>query len=240
MTKERNTSSRTEKLLIKYNAYDGDNLIAKMHKDCTKEQLDEFTRLYYSKRTYYQHVEKAMRLIKIEIINKRWIELVENFECNDDDYIPVQESEKVIHLWLKDQRIEWESFMENFLLIADKAIMKHNRLALIGESNAGKSLIIRSLTEPLMAVAQLSQGTGYNFIFQEMAVKRGCVWEEPMIAMDQVETFKLLLEGAKTTVHQKCKPDVIIERTPMFFTSNHELWRLCPIEEKPIRNRCTI
>jgi hypothetical protein len=50
------------------------------------------------------------------------------------------------------------------------------------------------------------------------------VWEEPTITQDDVDTTKLILEGAKTPVAVKGKDPFILEKqTPVFITSNTEI-----------------
>ncbi|RAX24782.1 hypothetical protein DQ401_19455, partial [Morganella morganii] len=61
--------------------------------------------------------------------------------------------------------------------------------------------------------------------------------EEPYIEPACAEQFKLVMEGAETHVHVKCKPDIVLHKTPVIITSNTVPWRWCNAEEHAFRAR---
>ena len=234
-TGKKNPLLKLVDLILWYNSHDADDLLSRIAgKD--KVESQKFINEFYGKRTYYMYYDKATKIISCNIIGKTWQELTEEYEP-EPDMLDVTTSYQVITRWFQDQNIDIEEFLSKFMAVANKTKSKLNSLGLFGQSNAGKSLIMRSLIQVFKALAYLSQGTNYNFLWQDCDLKRAIIWEEPMIDMTQIETLKLVMEGARTTVHQKCKGDAIIERTPLFFTGNRPLWDLVPSEEKMLKNR---
>ena len=221
-------------MILFYKSHDADDLLSRIAGK-NKQESEKFVNEFYGKRTYYMYYDKAAKIISCNIIGKTWQELLEEYEP-EPEMLDIHESYSVILRWFQSQNIDLEDVLAKFMAVANKTKANINSLGFFGESNAGKSLIIGSLLAPFKAIAYLTHGTNYNFIWQECRLKRAISWEEPLIDMIQIETLKLIMEGART-VHQKCKGDAIIERTPIFFTGNRPLWDLVPQEQKMLENR---
>jgi hypothetical protein len=107
-----------------------------------------------------------------------------------------------------------------------------------GELNSGKSLFLCCLI-PLVRFhgeVQVSDGSAFNY--QNCVGKSLNIFEEPRIGPSQVEHFKLIMEGAETTVKVKMTDDCPISRIPLFITTNLDLWHYAPQARDTLMARC--
>ena len=109
--------------------------------------------------------------------------------------------------------------------VADKELLKMNGFAIIGPPNCFKSQILWLLFEPLHVTPMTHTGNGNHFWLQSVLYQPLCLYEEPLITPQDVQDWKLLLEGAPFKVAVKNQPDDILECTPFFITSNHDIWK---------------
>jgi hypothetical protein len=68
-------------------------------------------------------------------------------------------------------------------------------------------------------------GTGNHFCLQSVLNQQLCLFEEPLITPQDVNDWKILLEGVPVKVHCKNALDEILERIPFFITLNHNVWK---------------
>ena len=114
-------------------------------------------------------------------------------------------------------------FLTKFFAIGDKRDHKKNAFILQGPTNCGKSMLFRLLTEG-MSITPMTRDNGKNaFWLQSCLDDKFILYEEPMIAPENVNTWKLLLEGAPVKAQIKNQPDAIMERKPFFITTNDNI-----------------
>ena len=133
------------------------------------------------------------------------------------------------HKWLRElfeaNNLDPRLFWIDLQRVADKEPLKTNGFAIIGPPNCFKSQILRLLFEPLHVTPMTRTGNGNHFWLQSVLYQPLCLYEEPLITPQDVQDWKLLLEGAPFKVAVKNQPDDILERTPFFITSNHDIWK---------------
>ena len=114
-------------------------------------------------------------------------------------------------------------FLTKFFAIGDKLDHKKNAFILQGPTNCGKSMLFRLLTEK-MSITPMTRDNGKNaFWLQSCLDDKFILYEEPMIAPENVNTWKLLLEGAPVKAQIKNQPDAVMERKPFFITTNDNI-----------------
>ena len=118
-----------------------------------------------------------------------------------------------------------------------KLFPKRNGLSFTGESNAGKSLLARSIVRLFPVFGEIRPSGNTEFAYMDMVNKPVCLCEEPVIDPTQVEHFKLILGGEETNVHVKHKAPKALKRTPLILTGNQPIWTLCQGERVPLENR---
>jgi hypothetical protein len=88
-------------------------------------------------------------------------------------------------------------------------------------TNTGKSLILNLLLTDTKPTRISREKDRANFHLDQLPNSTSVIFEEPII--DQtVGTRKLLLEGSPPPTDMKYKE--IINRLPIFITTNHDLW----------------
>lgn len=201
----------------------------------------EFLSLF-CKRSFDQSLEKAMYIVQQECLAKTFAklsDLVENAEFADC-YSPL-ESAIIVKEWAKIQGIDLDLFVTNLIDIVDRNRPKVNTLMLQGESNAGKTYIVRSVLKLCKYFGEINQGiAGYQFMYADCINKRVISINEPYFDVAMIEQLKIVLEGRGTFVHVKNKKDDWLQPTPVIITCNSHVWRHCRNEEHAIRNRCIV
>ena len=120
-------------------------------------------------------------------------------------------------------RINPINFLNKFFVIGDKIEHKKNAFILQGPTNCGKSLLFRLLTDG-MSITPMTRDNGKNsFWLQSCLDDDFILYEEPMIAPENVNTWKLLLEGAPVKAQVKNQADAIMQRKPFFITTNEHI-----------------
>lgn len=135
---------------------------------------------------------------------------------------------------LRYQLLPADEFLLDFMNIFCRIPKKHNVLCLQGPSNAGKSAFFK----PLFEIANPGEiVAGGQFMFQNCINKDILVWEEPLIGSDYVEMCKRVFEGMSTQVPVKFRAPQTLHRTPIFITTNKDVWYYCSGDESALRNR---
>lgn len=139
-------------------------------------------------------------------------------------------------LWciLEYQQVNPGDFILDLWNILCKLPSKKNVFSIHGASDAGKSAYIRPLFE-LCNFGEIVAGG--QFMFQNCINKEILIWEEPIIGHDFVEMCKRVMEGVTTQVPVKFKEPQTLYRTPIFVTTNKDLWYFCTGDESALANR---
>lgn len=74
-------------------------------------------------------------------------------------------------------------------------------------------------------------------MFQNCINREILVWEEPLIGPDYAEMCKRVFEGMTTQVPIKFRATQTLYRTPIFITTNKDVWHYCTGDEAAFRNR---
>ncbi|RWS11889.1 NS1-like protein, partial [Dinothrombium tinctorium] len=120
-------------------------------------------------------------------------------EFESDKFYSIEESVDYVSRWCKFQSIDMGEFVASIIKVFDKLEAKKNTFALIGESNSGKSWILKPIYYWAKYYGEIQGGlTSYNFMYQDCVGKRAIFMEEPEIAEGLIENFKLVAGGQAT------------------------------------------
>ena len=120
-------------------------------------------------------------------------------------------------------RINPIEFLQKFFIVGDKIEHKKNAFILQGPTNCGKSLLFGLLTDG-MSITPMTRDNGKNSFWLQSCLEDDFIlYEEPMIAPENVNTWKLLLEGAPVKAQVKNQADAIMGRKPFFITTNDHI-----------------
>lgn len=200
----------------------------------------------YKRRDFKLCLEKANGCVTANISQSSVKDLLENFQTTygsgsiqspDGDILSQAESIEIMKKWCAFQNLDFNKFCKDVIQIMDKRIPKINTLYLKGESNSGKSWIIRSMQKLAVHYHQVSMETGSNFMYGDAVGKRALFMEEPIIAPGGEEKFKLITQGTGTDVPVKHGGDARLDPIPCFITSNHYIWNTTPSNKTAYLNR---
>jgi energy-coupling factor transporter ATP-binding protein EcfA2 len=97
-----------------------------------------------------------------------------------------------------------------------------NTFLLIGKTNSGKSHFVKLIEKCIPFVRRNVKDSVFSW--SQLRYGNVGLWEEPTTTQDDVDSTKLILEGAKTPIAIKGKDPFIPEkRTPIFVTNNTEI-----------------
>ncbi|KAJ8891357.1 hypothetical protein PR048_010873 [Dryococelus australis] len=139
-----------------------------------------------------------------------------------------------LHTFFTKNNTDIPKFYSDFIIIQTMMLKNVNGLVILGPTNTGKSMIVRLLTEPLNPTLISRERDRSSFHLDQLPNATSVLFEEPCIDNTSVGNWKLLLEGTKTNTDMKHQDKEIIERIPIFITTNQELWAWC---ESGCRNR---
>jgi len=135
------------------------------------------------------------------------------------------------------------AFLSILLRIVNRQNAKKNCLWLWGESNAGKTQLMKAFVDTLcpgMYGIPLSNVRS-AFMFGNCVNKRLIFWEEPMINAENIEAVKNMFAGGSFSVDVKYRDNIIFDPTPVIVTSNHHpSWNLIPDCAKTVMNRVEV
>lgn len=115
---------------------------------------------------------------------------------------------------------------------------KRRTIVLYGNSNTGKSLLVKALTYPV-APGYIVRDSGANVHWLENIHRKNIlVWEEPSIHLTIIEDVKLLLGGEEIPINRKNKPIITRPSGPsVIISTNKQFWYQDP---QPLLNRIFI
>lgn len=142
-----------------------------------------------------------------------------------------------IHKILLHQNIKPSDFDPAFHAWITKKHPKRNCICLKGPSNTGKSAFISGLKQCVIWGEVVN---GQTFMFEGLCDTVLGFWEEPLCSPEAAEKTKQVLEGMACSIPVKYKKPFLLPRTPVFITTNHDLWRYCTAEEDAFKNRMWI
>jgi len=125
------------------------------------------------------------------------------------------------------------------LSVSDQLTGKRNSILFHGKPSAGKSAIaesfVRSFFGPSFGCPDNSLRS--QFKFNDCVNVRAILWEEPAINVDVIEDVKKIMGGQHHVVNAKYKSGVEILPTPVFLTSNKNLYQLFYPDPQAIKVR---
>ncbi len=186
---------------------------------------------------YLQSTQKLLPLAFNTARNKLkdlpFVLLSSRFFERQDFYCKFYQKERIMsvadsYYWLNSilehNNLDFFDFFKVCLLTMDMKIPKKNCLLILGEPNAGKTLILESLARcALFYVNKSNFDQKSNFTFADLVGNRCALFNEPYITDSHVNTMKNILEGCTTTVDVKYAAGSALEGMPILITTNVEL-----------------
>jgi hypothetical protein len=123
-------------------------------------------------------------------------------------------------------------FFSHFIAIHSMALTKINSLILQGPTNTGKSLLLHLLLSDTFPTRIARERDKSNFHLDQLP-NATLVFEEPIIDPTTIGTWKLLLEGAPVPTDMKHTDKELINRLPIFITTNHPIWNWVSTDDIP-------
>lgn len=139
-------------------------------------------------------------------------------------YHTVLTSQRFIYRWCESQAIDVWELAERLVKIMDKRENKVNTFILHGESNSGKTMMMKSVFEAFRLKAIVTNGASVGFTWQNATEKRVILNEAVLIAPNQTEEYKQIMAGEECMINVKCKPQRRLRRTPLLMTCNSKPW----------------
>ncbi|KAF2368535.1 Parvovirus non-structural protein 1 helicase domain [Trinorchestia longiramus] len=135
--------------------------------------------------------------------------------------------------------INFEDFIAKFIIVREKKLTKINTFTLFGESNCGKSMIIKLLTERLNPTILGKQEDASSFYFQRLLKAGIAILEEPTFTQQNINTYKCLLGGETYVTDVKNHEHQTIPRVPFILTSNEDniASRCSSVDQDALENR---
>lgn len=183
-------------------------------------------------------IEVCTELVDMESINWTWEESLENMPDPPlNQYHTALTSQRFIYRWCDNQGVDVWELTEKLLKVIDKRETKINTFVLHGESNSGKTLLMKSVFDAFRLKAIVTNGASVGFTWQNATEKRIILNEEVLIAPTQTEEYKQIMSGEECMVNVKCKPQRRMRRTPLLMTCNSKPWSYVK-EDTVYENRC--
>lgn len=159
---------------------------------------------------------------------KQYLKIRDNFKKGPRDYLlSILEKDNNVNYNRKLHNVYRLNYndVNNIFNVLTQNDPKINTLILYGPSNAGKSLLARSLLNRFSPGSiQRDGGTNVHWL-ENTLYKSFILWEEPIINCDTKEDVKLIMGGEKHIVNPKNKPLLYKEdRTPLIITTNIPFW----------------
>ncbi|RWR99609.1 NS1-like protein [Dinothrombium tinctorium] len=208
--------------IFEYNAWTETELIGKLHYEPAFLTI-------YKKFSFSKNFEKAKVLASQKVINMRFEELIEMWEETkiQNNFLSESESTDVMLQWCSLQEINPNEFANTIISFINKSLCKINTLWFHGQSNAGKSYIVRSIANLCQLYHQIPPGSN-RFMWQDAVNKRLIIMTEPVLDEVAIEGCKEVFEGTGCYVPVKMKSDQFLAPTPVIITSNTYLWAYNP------------
>lgn len=207
-----------------------------------EELREEYEELVFSKK-WKELVDEVMLLGQEDFRRKSWEDLLEinskTMSFDESVYLDVEESYTWVVKILIHNEIDEQQFFNTVYQVMNKQNPKLNCLWIMGDSNAGKSLICNSIIESVRFFVCINEFDEFNgFPLGDTPGKRAILINEPSCAAKRIELLKNVMEGQEIAISVKHQKGVTMKRTPIFVASNWPLWRYCSNEKEAVLNRC--
>jgi hypothetical protein len=207
---QRTLPSNIKIQLLKQLGYVGQNIIKTLIKIHTTEALQMIKQKHF-----YTLIAQNFDITKVQQQNVTWLNQL--FTSNN---------------------IDIAEFFSRFIVIHSTDITKVNTFILKGPTNTGKSLILNLLLHDTKPTRIARERDKSNFHLDQLPNSTSVIFEEPIIDQTTIGTWKLLLEGAPIPTDMKHADKEIIERLPIFITTNQPIWNWVSTEDiAPIQQR---
>nr|UMO75531.1 MAG: NS1 [Hedgehog chapparvovirus 5] len=202
----------------------------KEHNCTTLDELIKKDPVLIAQYLHRSNLEKTVKQVR---------RFLQNQETTKDKFDFFKESKMTtywkVKLMIMYQGLDADQFGEDFFNWIFHKHDKRNCFVLYGPSNTGKSSFIRNCFN-LFTVGEILNGA--QFQYGDLIGKQLGRWEEPLITPQEVDKCKLIFEGTPTTVAIKYQDPALLDRTPIFITTNKHLHHFCSSDEKTLKNRC--
>ena len=183
----------------------------------------------------------------VQIVDRCWIRistelqkktLNEFIEIRKDSYYDLEKfytlstSLQLVKHLIQEQFDNDVKSCKEFILrlcnIVDKIEPEKNTICIEGDSNAGKSMFVNSLANLIWSVGYVESNINRssNFPFKNLLEKRIGVMGEFTYSKSLFQSLKKLFEGAPFNCAVKHKSCVVLPRTPIIITTNHNFTQL--------------
>lgn len=246
--KEKKKQERGEKLDEPHSIHLLQQMIEKYRANSQQELFEvigqgedyEILKKEFCKRSFDVNLKKAFYMQQMLQVHKPVKQLTNNYkDYGTEEHYSLEDSVELLQRWCKFQHINYEQFVRDVINTLDRKIPKKNCLYLQGESNSGKTWLMKSIMKLVTYYGEVNQGTAnYTFMYQDCVNKRAIFINEPYFDQAMIEQLKIVLEGTGTFVHIKMKNDDWLPPTPVLMTSNTDVWRYAQEEKTAVLNRC--
>ena len=150
-----------------------------------------------------------------------------------------EEHNKWIYQYFEKNKINMIDFFAKYIIVKDMLIDKLNTLVICGDSNTGKSTLMRQLIEDWKPEMLNKESNDNQFLFTDLVHASSVIIEEPTIGPKMVNTYKLLLGGETLVTDKKFENKDYVDRLPVFITTNVPIHIWVPDTDKiALNNRC--
>lgn len=131
------------------------------------------------------------------------------------------------------------------LHVQDRVVPKKNTLCIIGAPSSGKTYYARTLMSIAWKYGQIRNNKkgGDSFTYQDAINCRVAEWNECLLmGKEEIETAKMVWEGATAPINVKYQKNQRLQRTPLLVTANEVPWRMCKehVDKKAFTDRAFV
>lgn len=191
-------------------------------------------------------VRKAIQWLQTISGQLTWIEALTStydvtLQC-PRKYMGIERSVELIEKWASWNKMSSHYLWEKIEDIVDQKKTKVNTLLLVGPSNGGKTLLLRSVAECFRKTALLIGNNNAAFLHQTGIGARIWVREEGIIIDANKDLELNYMAGVRSAIHRKNKESVEQEIPPYLWSCNVLPWDPVgdPEVRKAFRNRCHV
>jgi hypothetical protein len=202
--------TETKIQLLKQLGYVGQNIIKTLIKIHTIEALQNIKTKHY-----YQLILDSFDISLVQENNVSW--LTRLFSSNG---------------------ISIDNFFAKLLIIHSTNITKINTFVLQGPTNTSKSLLLNLILSDTKPTRIARERDKSNFHLDQLPNSTAVLFEEPIIDHTTIGTWKLLLEGSPIPTDMKHSDKEIINRLPVFISTNQPIWNWVSADDvSPLKQR---
>ena len=120
---------------------------------------------------------------------------------------------------------EVKEFITRLYNICERILPKRNSMFIMGKPNSGKTWFFDMVSGFYLNIGNVKNVVrGQNFPFNDCVNRRILIWNEPSICPSGFDSVKMLAGGDPCPAAVKYQGDSTITRTPLFFTSNKDIF----------------